>query len=116
MKMNTNHNPDPNPNPKFICNTFKTYFVLINSFLELLYFRKKPSNLNESSKQPCKPYRTPGSKSSQRNGNSRVSKLWCETYDHSGLDRKELKRQEAIYELFQGECNIVQDLKLAKQV
>ena len=39
MKMNTNHNPDPNPNPKFICNTFKTYFVLINSFLELLYFR-----------------------------------------------------------------------------
>ena len=85
MKMNTNHNPDPNPNPKFICNTFKTYFVLINSFLELLYFRT-------------------------------FVRLWCETYDHSGLDRKELKRQEAIFELFQGECNIVQDLKLAKQV
>ena len=39
MKMNTNLNPDPNPNPKFICNTYKTYFVLINLFLQLLYFR-----------------------------------------------------------------------------
>ncbi|XP_074521577.1 rho guanine nucleotide exchange factor 3 [Halichoeres trimaculatus] len=50
----------------------------------------------------------------------RDSKLWSETFDvHQGatqhLSPKEIKRQEAIFELAQGEQDLVEDLKLAKK-
>ncbi|CAJ1052001.1 rho guanine nucleotide exchange factor 3 isoform X1 [Xyrichtys novacula] len=50
----------------------------------------------------------------------RDSKLWSETFDvHLGatqpLSSKEIKRQEAIFELAQGEQDLVEDLKLAKK-
>lgn len=50
----------------------------------------------------------------------RDSKLWSETFDvHLGatqpLSPKEIKRQEAIFELAQGEQDLVEDLKLAKK-
>uniref|UniRef100_A0AAY4BTB5 Rho guanine nucleotide exchange factor 3 n=1 Tax=Denticeps clupeoides TaxID=299321 RepID=A0AAY4BTB5_9TELE len=48
----------------------------------------------------------------------RDSKLWSETFDiHLGtlLSSRELKRQEAIFELSQGEQDLIEDLKLAKK-
>ncbi|XP_078803949.1 rho guanine nucleotide exchange factor 3 isoform X4 [Oryzias latipes] len=50
----------------------------------------------------------------------RDSKLWSETFDvRTGatqtLSPKEIKRQEAIFELAQGEQDLVEDLKLAKK-
>lgn len=50
--------------------------------------------------------------------NRRDSKLWSETFDirlSQSLSPKEIKRQEAIYELVQGEQDLVEDLKLAKK-
>uniref|UniRef100_A0A8C9T249 Rho guanine nucleotide exchange factor 3 n=1 Tax=Scleropages formosus TaxID=113540 RepID=A0A8C9T249_SCLFO len=48
----------------------------------------------------------------------RDSKLWSETFDvrlgHM-LSSKEIKRQEAIFELSQGEQDLIEDLKLAKK-
>ncbi|XP_047204599.1 rho guanine nucleotide exchange factor 3 isoform X3 [Girardinichthys multiradiatus] len=50
----------------------------------------------------------------------RDSKLWSETFDirvgaTQTLSPKEIKRQEAIFELAQGEQDLVEDLKLAKK-
>ncbi|KAM4612811.1 rho guanine nucleotide exchange factor 3 [Polymixia lowei] len=50
----------------------------------------------------------------------RDSKLWSETFDvkmgeTQPLSPKEIKRQEAIFELVQGEQDLVEDLKLAKK-
>uniref|UniRef100_A0A3B4A8H8 DH domain-containing protein n=1 Tax=Periophthalmus magnuspinnatus TaxID=409849 RepID=A0A3B4A8H8_9GOBI len=48
----------------------------------------------------------------------RDSKLWSETIDvrlSQTLSPKEIKRQEAIFELLQGEQDLVEDLKLAKK-
>uniref|UniRef100_A0A667XZR2 Rho guanine nucleotide exchange factor 3 n=1 Tax=Myripristis murdjan TaxID=586833 RepID=A0A667XZR2_9TELE len=48
----------------------------------------------------------------------RDSKLWSETFDVGAtqpLTSKEIKRQEAIFELAQGEQDLVEDLKLAKK-
>lgn len=48
----------------------------------------------------------------------RDSKLWSETFDirlSQTLSPKEVKRQEAIFELVQGEQDLVEDLKLAKK-
>ncbi|XP_077458944.1 rho guanine nucleotide exchange factor 3 isoform X2 [Stigmatopora argus] len=53
-------------------------------------------------------------------GKRRNSKLWSETFDvHAGatqaLSPGDIKRQEAIFELSQGEQDLVEDLKLAKK-
>ncbi|KAM3666078.1 rho guanine nucleotide exchange factor 3 isoform 1-T1 [Ammospiza maritima maritima] len=48
----------------------------------------------------------------------RDSKLWSETFDvcvNHMLTSKEIKRQEAIFELSQGEEDLIEDLKLAKK-
>ncbi|XP_074861560.1 rho guanine nucleotide exchange factor 3 isoform X1 [Carettochelys insculpta] len=48
----------------------------------------------------------------------RDSKLWSETFDvcvNQMLTSKEIKRQEAIFELSQGEDDLIEDLKLAKK-
>ncbi|XP_006005816.1 rho guanine nucleotide exchange factor 3 isoform X2 [Latimeria chalumnae] len=48
----------------------------------------------------------------------RDSKLWSETFDvrvNQMLTSKEIKRQEAIFELSQGEKDLIEDLKLAKK-
>ncbi|XP_054587214.2 rho guanine nucleotide exchange factor 3 isoform X3 [Nothobranchius furzeri] len=50
----------------------------------------------------------------------RDSKLWSETFDvrlgaTQSLSPKEIKRQEAIFELAQGEQDLVEDLRLAKK-
>ncbi|KAM3622305.1 uncharacterized protein V6R79_022984 [Siganus canaliculatus] len=50
----------------------------------------------------------------------RDSKLWSETFDvrlgpTQPLSAKDIKRQEAIFELVQGEQDLVEDLKLAKK-
>ncbi|XP_072136520.1 rho guanine nucleotide exchange factor 3 isoform X2 [Mobula birostris] len=60
---------------------------------------------------------------SSRNGPAvitkrRDSKLWSETFDirvNQMLTAKEIKRQEAIFELSQGEQVLIEDLKLAKK-
>ncbi|XP_061428920.1 rho guanine nucleotide exchange factor 3-like isoform X1 [Lethenteron reissneri] len=49
----------------------------------------------------------------------RDSKLWSEMYDTGTterLSRAEIKRQEAIFELAQGEQDLIEDLTLAKKV
>ncbi|KAG8542851.1 hypothetical protein GDO81_025982 [Engystomops pustulosus] len=47
----------------------------------------------------------------------RSSKLWSETYDSAGeeLSAREVKRQEVIFELMQGERMLVEDLHLVKK-
>ncbi|XP_048879627.1 rho guanine nucleotide exchange factor 3 isoform X3 [Brienomyrus brachyistius] len=48
----------------------------------------------------------------------RDSKLWSETFDvrvDQMLSSKEIKRQETIFELSQGEQDLIEDLKLAKK-
>ncbi|XP_041058741.1 neuroepithelial cell-transforming gene 1 protein-like isoform X2 [Carcharodon carcharias] len=48
----------------------------------------------------------------------RNSKLWSETLDMStkqNFSSKEIKRQEAIFELFRGEQDLIEDLKLARK-
>lgn len=48
----------------------------------------------------------------------RNSKLWSETLDLStkqNFSSKEIKRQEAIFELFRGEQDLIEDLKLARK-
>uniref|UniRef100_A0A6I8RTE8 Rho guanine nucleotide exchange factor 3 n=1 Tax=Xenopus tropicalis TaxID=8364 RepID=A0A6I8RTE8_XENTR len=48
----------------------------------------------------------------------RDSKLWSETFDvcvNQVLTSQEIKRQEAIFELSQGEEDLIEDLKLAKK-
>ncbi|XP_061218472.1 rho guanine nucleotide exchange factor 3 isoform X1 [Neopsephotus bourkii] len=52
------------------------------------------------------------------NTKRRDSKLWSETFDvcvNHMLTSKEIKRQEAIFELSQGEEDLIEDLKLAKK-
>ncbi|XP_027323384.1 rho guanine nucleotide exchange factor 3 isoform X4 [Anas acuta] len=52
------------------------------------------------------------------NTKRRDSKLWSETFDvcvNHMLTSKEIKRQEAIFELTQGEEDLIEDLKLAKK-
>ncbi|XP_059425913.1 rho guanine nucleotide exchange factor 3 isoform X5 [Carassius carassius] len=53
------------------------------------------------------------------NTKRRDSKLWSETFDlglgHM-LSSEEIKRQEAIFELSQGEQDLIEDLKLAKKL
>ncbi|KFU83778.1 Rho guanine nucleotide exchange factor 3 [Chaetura pelagica] len=52
------------------------------------------------------------------NTKRRDSKLWSETFDvcvSHMLTSKEIKRQEAIFELSQGEEDLIEDLKLAKK-
>ncbi|KAM4769128.1 rho guanine nucleotide exchange factor 3 isoform 7-T10 [Cyanocitta cristata] len=52
------------------------------------------------------------------NTKRRDSKLWSETFDvcvNHMLTSQEIKRQEAIFELSQGEEDLIEDLKLAKK-
>ncbi|KAF4093934.1 hypothetical protein AMELA_G00007270 [Ameiurus melas] len=52
------------------------------------------------------------------NTKRRDSKLWSETFDvglGQMMSSKEIKRQEAIFELSQGEQDLIEDLKLAKK-
>lgn len=61
---------------------------------------------------------TASSASSASASKRRDSKLWSETFDvrlSQTLSPKEIKRQEAIFELVQGEQDLVEDLKLAKK-
>ncbi|XP_040015725.1 rho guanine nucleotide exchange factor 3 isoform X2 [Xiphias gladius] len=63
---------------------------------------------------------TRGSTATAQATKRRDSKLWSETFDvrlgaTQPLSPKEIKRQEAIFELAQGEQDLVEDLKLAKK-
>ncbi|XP_029682655.1 rho guanine nucleotide exchange factor 3-like isoform X3 [Takifugu rubripes] len=70
---------------------------------------------------PCSAVTTPrASTGAASTGKRRDSKLWSETFDvrlgaTQPLSPKEIKRQEAIFELAQGEQDLVEDLKLAKK-
>uniref|UniRef100_A0A3B5MGC1 DH domain-containing protein n=1 Tax=Xiphophorus couchianus TaxID=32473 RepID=A0A3B5MGC1_9TELE len=72
---------------------------------------------NESRASTLPPPPPPPS-SSTMTTRRRDSKLWSETFDvrvGATLSPKEIKRQEAIFELAQGEQDLVEDLKLAKK-
>ncbi|XP_029466517.1 rho guanine nucleotide exchange factor 3-like isoform X2 [Rhinatrema bivittatum] len=71
---------------------------------------RSDSQLFSFSPRPCS--RNPSSGSKRRN-----SKLWSETFDHVSeeLSAKEVKRQEVIFELMQGEQQLVDDLNLVKK-
>lgn len=97
------------------------YFQRSSSFKESSGSEKKPSrpsvvNNTNGGTAVLAAYRPPGKRGKSKNATNRHSKLWSETFDHSGLEELELKRQEAIYELYQGECVMVEDLKMAKKV
>ncbi|KAM6170688.1 rho guanine nucleotide exchange factor 3 isoform 3-T3 [Rhynchocyon petersi] len=60
----------------------------------------------------------PWSRNAASSTKRRDSKLWSETFDvcvNQMLTSKEIKRQEAIFELSQGEEDLIEDLKLAKK-
>ncbi|KAJ6668329.1 hypothetical protein lerEdw1_015706 [Lerista edwardsae] len=60
----------------------------------------------------------PWSRNVPANTKRRDSKLWSETFDvcvNQMLTSKEIKRQEAIFELSQGEEDLIEDLKLANK-
>ena len=79
-----------------------------------------------------KPYCPPGERKAASNGvgsgggkrgggnavntGGQRSKLWCEIFECKDLTSDEVKRQEAIYELYQGERDIFSDLGMAKKV
>ena len=80
-----------------------------------------------------KAYKPPGERASSggasgRRGNNKnkannarpsepkKSKLWYETYACGDMTREDIKRQESIHELCQGETEMLSDLTLAKQV
>ncbi|XP_070559417.1 rho guanine nucleotide exchange factor 3-like isoform X2 [Ptychodera flava] len=71
-------------------------------------------NINSSPNFTIKPYTKPQATPTKR----RNSKLWCETV-HSDVNQflssVDCKRQEAIFELFQGEEDLIEDLKLIKK-
>ncbi|XP_077991559.1 rho guanine nucleotide exchange factor 3-like [Glandiceps talaboti] len=71
-------------------------------------------NINSSPNFTIKPYTKPQATPTKR----RNSKLWCETVQsniNEGLSSVQCKRQEAIFELYQGEEDLVEDLKLIKK-
>merc|ERR1739838_243109 len=80
-----------------------------------------------------KAYKPPGERASSggasgRRGNNKnkannarpsepkKSKLWYETYACGDMTREDIKRQESIHELCQGETEMLSDLTLAKQI
>ncbi|XP_077583313.1 rho guanine nucleotide exchange factor 3 isoform X2 [Stigmatopora nigra] len=85
-----------------------------------------PSAPSPSDPKPPRPNWSPGDGSvasvgvSAAAGKRRDSKLWSETFDVHAvatqtLSPEDIKRQEAIFELSQGEQDLVEDLKLAKK-
>ncbi|XP_028970119.1 rho guanine nucleotide exchange factor 3 isoform X2 [Esox lucius] len=74
---------------------------------------------SETRTEPAMPPRPWTRPAPPANTKRRDSKLWSETFDvrlgHQTLSSKEIKRQEAIFELSQGEQDLVEDLKLAKK-
>ncbi|XP_047188393.1 rho guanine nucleotide exchange factor 3 isoform X3 [Scophthalmus maximus] len=75
---------------------------------------------NPSSSSSSTTAATRGSTATAPAAKRRDSKLWSETFDvrlgaTQPLSPKEIKRQEAIFELAQGEQDLVEDLKLAKK-
>ncbi|KAL0978819.1 hypothetical protein UPYG_G00176140 [Umbra pygmaea] len=74
---------------------------------------------SETRTEPTMPPRVWTRPAPPTNTKRRDSKLWSETFDvrigHQTLSSKEIKRQEAIFELSQGEQDLVEDLKLAKK-
>ncbi|XP_077866761.1 neuroepithelial cell-transforming gene 1 protein-like isoform X2 [Saccoglossus kowalevskii] len=71
-------------------------------------------NLSSSPTFTIKPYTKPQATPTKR----RDSKLWSETIQgdvNDVLSKMDIKRQEAIYELYQGEVDLVEDLKLIKK-
>ncbi|XP_014676692.1 PREDICTED: rho guanine nucleotide exchange factor 3-like [Priapulus caudatus] len=59
------------------------------------------------------PYKKPGPTPTKR----RASRLWMDTVNGASLNLsvKEVKRQEAMFELYQGEEDMLEDLRLAKK-
>ncbi|XP_067837905.1 rho guanine nucleotide exchange factor 3-like isoform X1 [Heptranchias perlo] len=59
----------------------------------------------------------PWGKNSPGSSKSRNSKLWSETFDRVSeeLSAKEIKRQEVIFELTQGEKSLIDDLNITKK-
>ncbi|XP_071510283.1 rho guanine nucleotide exchange factor 3-like [Diadema antillarum] len=86
----------------------------VTSMMAPLYFYPERSMSIKSGQAGCmtiKPYCKPQATPTKR----RDSKLWSETVQGSingALTKIEIKRQEAIYELYQGEVDLVEDLKL----
>jgi hypothetical protein len=62
------------------------------------------------------PYKRPGPSTPKRR---RESEFWHQTvsdFDVENYDSSQIKRQEAIYELFKGECDMIDDLEMVKKV
>ncbi|XP_062928757.1 neuroepithelial cell-transforming gene 1 protein isoform X2 [Mobula hypostoma] len=69
-------------------------------------------------KSPGCPQRVCSKASAPTPPKRRNSKLWVETLDvntKQNFSSKEIKRQEAIFELFRGEQDLIEDLKLARK-
>lgn len=61
-----------------------------------------------------KAYQPPGQRSNPPRQHQR--RLWCDRFSTSNLSADVIRRQEAIYELYLGEKDLIQDLRMAKQV
>jgi len=77
-------------------------------------FRRSSVNLTrKSSTSNLTPYRVPGPTPSK----SRPTRYWSEVYSSvvHKLNKQEVKLQEAVYEIFNGEEDLVEDLKLVRK-
>ena len=89
--------------------------MLLN--LRPFFFLQRSSSFKENNQPTAfKPYRPPGEEKKNCKVAARRSKLWRDTFDLDDMSPEEIKRQEAIFELFQGESDVVEDLNMAKQV
>ncbi|XP_032443950.1 neuroepithelial cell-transforming gene 1 protein-like [Xiphophorus hellerii] len=75
-------------------------------------------SLRNDGKSPGTTLKAPNKAPAMTPTKRRNSTLWSETLDvhqKSAFSAKEIKRQEAIYELFRGEQDLIEDLQLARK-
>ncbi|KAK2505212.1 hypothetical protein MC885_003910, partial [Smutsia gigantea] len=87
-------------------------------FVHLFYSSVKSFTRRGGSRSPGSAQKSSSRSTVPTSAKRRSSVLWSETVDISvreSLTAKEIRRQEVIYEMSQGEQNLIEDLKLARK-
>lgn len=84
-----------------------------NALQKSFSLRNLASPKESKSKHNATPYKKPAVTPPRR----RLSTFWCETVqndDIHSMDKRQLDRQEAIYELYKGEEDLIEDVRMVK--
>ncbi|KAK2499114.1 hypothetical protein MC885_005298 [Smutsia gigantea] len=87
-------------------------------FVHLFYSSVKSFTRRGGSRSPASAQKSSSRSTVPTPAKRRSSVLWSETVDinvRESLTAKEIRRQEVIYEMSQGEQNLIEDLKLARK-